>query len=135
MNTQPYLTLTEYNQYTTSTIPLTQEEFDRYLRGAETTIDLLTRSFYRFHLIEQDTPYRQLTIKKALSYQIDYLRENSGTSLLGSSTVQSVTIGRTSITNGSSSTTTKTNGNYPPEVLSLLSSGGFLYSGVRTSCL
>ena len=135
MNTQPYLNLDEYNEYTTSTMPLTQEEFDRYLKGSETTIDLLTRSFYRFHLIEQDTPYRQMIIKKALSYQIDYLRENSGTSLLGTSTVQTVTIGRTTLSSGSSSNVSSTNGNYAHEVLSLLASGGFLYSGVRTSCL
>ena len=135
MNTQPYLTLDEYNEYTTSTMPLMQEEFDRYLKGAETTIDLLTRSFYRFHLIEQDTPYRQLTIKKALSYQIDYLRENSGTSLLGTSTVQTVTIGRTTLSSGTSSNTSSTSGNYPIEVIYLLQTGGFLYSGVRTSCL
>jgi len=64
-----YLTYDEYKNLGFADID--QTEFDKLLKKAEDVLDSVTRSFYRFHDLETDIPFRRDKFKKALACQIE----------------------------------------------------------------
>ena len=96
----PYLTYQEYIDYGFDVIP--DDEFNRLLPRASDLIDSITRSFYRFNEIIDDVEFRRVQFKKAVGSQIQHFNEVGASSHYGMRDPQSVTIGRTSMSNGSS---------------------------------
>lgn len=125
-----YLT---YQEYIDLGFPeIGESEFDKLLPKASDVIDSVTRSFYKFNDIEQDVPFRREQFKKAIAAQVQYFHDMGGTSSHELETVETVTIGRTTVssTRGSSTDKTKKNSIISIDALMYLRDAGFLYSGV-----
>ena len=82
---------------------LTEDDFNKLLPKAKITIGNYTRNFYKFTEFESDHDYRKSQVKAALAFQVDYFKEMGVTSHEGmNKSPQSVSLGRTSITQSSS---------------------------------
>lgn len=124
----PYLTYDEYKFWGNASV--TEEAFPKLLQKASEVIDDLTRAFYRFNDINMDVPYRREQFKKAVAAQIDYFDDMGASTAHGLANIQSVTIGRTSITGGA---TAGAGGSIlSGDALAYLRYTGLLYSGVRS---
>ena len=121
-----YLT---YEEYVTLGGTVSEVDFPQYLRKASGVIDYLTRSFYKQVDLETDAPIRKDGFKAAIVAQMEYFNAVGSTDSYGISAAQSISIGRTSITN-KASTGGRTNNLVPQEVNFALTSGGLLFSGV-----
>ena len=122
----PYLTYEEYQHWGTASVD--EEDFLKLLQKASDVVDSVTRSFYQFNDIEQDVPFRREQFKKAVAAQIDYFADMGATSAHMLTNVQSVTVGRTSMTlNGGSGGSIVSQ-----DTLRLLAPTGLLYRGVGT---
>ena len=129
-----YLTYVEYEDL--SLEPLTEPEFDKLLKPSTVKLDTLTNYFYTRHDLETDFTARKQAFKTALAYQIDYYNYQGGINSYDggdSGNYSSITIGRTTVSNGSS-VDNAYSGYYgsPRETLDLLNMWGFLYRGVGT---
>lgn len=125
-----YLT---YQEYIDLGFPeIGESEFNKLLQKASDVIDSVTRSFYKFNDMEQDVPFRREQFKKAIAAQVQYFHDMGGTSSHELETVETVTIGRTTVssTRGSSTDKTKKNSIISIDALMYLRDAGFLYSGV-----
>jgi hypothetical protein len=123
----PYLT---YDEYISLGFPeIDQTEFEKLLKKAEDVLDSVTRSFYRFHDIETDIPFRRDKFKKALACQIEYFHDIGAISTHEINNPLSVQIGRTQISTGEANQK-KTNTIVAPDVFLYLSETGLLYRGV-----
>lgn len=123
----PYLT---YDEYISFGFPeLDQTEFDKLLKKAEDVLDSVTRSFYRFHDLETDIPFRRDKFKKALACQIEYFHDIGATSTHEINSPLSVQIGRTQISTGEANQK-KTHTIVAPDVFLYLSDTGLLYRGI-----
>lgn len=96
-----YLTEEEINKVIPS--GTADDKKNDYIEVAEAVLDNVTQNFYQFNNIETDHDFRRSQFKKALLAQIKYF-VNLGTSNFDqiSSMPESFSVGRTSITNGSS---------------------------------
>src|SRR5690554_4124926 len=94
----PYLT---YDEYIDLGFPeIGETEFNRLLSKASDVVDSVTRSFYKFNDIEQDVPFRREQFKKAIAAQIQYFHDMGGTSSHELNEAGTVTIGRTTVSQG-----------------------------------
>lgn len=97
-----YLTFEEYQELTN----VTNEEaknFDKNINKASAILDNVTNNFYQFHDIKEDKiEFRVKRFKLALCSQIEYFNEMGANTFEGiNKAPQSVSMGRTSISNGS----------------------------------
>lgn len=122
-----YLTYDEYKNLGFADID--QTEFDKLLKKAEDVLDSVTRSFYRFHDLETDIPFRRDKFKKALACQIEYFHDIGATSTHEINDPLTVQIGRTQISTGEANQK-KTNTIVAPDVYLYLSDTGLLYRGI-----
>ena len=123
-----YLTYEEYQSITSN--PVSLENFPKQLAAASFTLDGATNFFYANTNLETDYAPRKNAFKRAVALTIDYYN-----SQFNQSTSQSVTIGRTSMTEGASSNNYKSAyGNLPIDVDFILGPTGLLFKGVNTSC-
>ena len=94
-----YLTETEFTQLGFDDV----ENFDKLAKRAEIAINLYTQGIYqRYIKFEEDFDYRQQAVKLAMAFQIAYLDVSGIMTADDKKTMQSVSIGRTSINYGSS---------------------------------
>jgi hypothetical protein len=94
-----YLTETEFTKLGFDDV----ESFDKLAKRAEIAINLYTQGIYqRYIKFEEDFDYRQQAVKLAMAFQIAYLDVSGIMTADDKKTMQSVSIGRTSINYGSS---------------------------------
>lgn len=94
-----YLTETEFIKLGFDDV----ENFDKLAKRAEIAINLYTQGIYqRYIKFEEDFDYRQQAVKLAMAFQIAYLDVSGIMTADDKKTMQSVSIGRTSINYGSS---------------------------------
>lgn len=127
------LTYEEYTQLSTN--PVGGPEFDKLLKRAITVINVITRYFYESNNFEDDNDFRKKRVKEALTFQIDHFAEVGETTFEGMNrTPQSVSLGRTTITQTSSrvADNTRVISITPQEAISALQGTGLLNRGVGT---
>lgn len=124
----PYLTYDEYTEFGFAEIE--QDEFDRLLKRASHAIDVITRHFYQYNDINQDIPWRREQFKKAVAAQIEYFYEMDATNTHGLREPTTVTIGRTTLAEGSvNSKNAPENNLISKDVYFYLAPTGLLYTG------
>lgn len=124
-----YLNYEEYKNLGFTDIEET--EFERLLKRASDVIDGITRHFYRFNDIEKDVPFRREQIKKAIAAQIEYFYEMGATNTHGLQEPSTVTIGRTTLSEGSKNSQIALQNNLiSKDVYFYLRDTGFLYKGI-----
>lgn len=95
------LTYEEYESISVN--PVDAIKFDALSTRAIQIIDIYTRYYYSFVAFETDHDWRKAQVKAAIAFQVDYFSEMGKTSYEGiNSAPQSVSLGRTSITQSSS---------------------------------
>lgn len=95
------LTYEEYESISVN--PVDAIKFDALSTRAIQIIDIYTRHYYSFVAFETDHDWRKAQVKAAIAFQVDYFSEMGKTSYEGiNSAPQSVSLGRTSITQSSS---------------------------------
>lgn len=125
----PYLTYEEYKELGFTDIEET--EFERLLKRASDVIDGITRHFYRFNDIEKDVPFRREQFKKSIAAQIEYFYEMGATNTHGLQEPSTVTIGRTTLSEGSrNSQIAPQNDLISKDVYFYLRDTGLLYKGI-----
>lgn len=125
----PYLTYEEYIDLGFE--EMEQSEFEKLLKRASDVIDGITRYFYRFNDIEKDVPFRREQFKKAIAAQIEYFYEMGATNTHGLQEPSTVTIGRTTLSEGSrNSQTAPRNDLISEDVYFYLKETGLLYRGI-----
>src|SRR5690554_5364196 len=125
----PYLTYEEYNELGFTEIE--QTEFERLLKRASDAIDGVTRHFYKFNNLADDVPFRREQFKKAVAAQIEYFYDMGGTSSHGLKEPSTVTIGRTTLSEGSrNSQNAPENDFVSKDVYFYLRDTGLLYRGI-----
>ena len=125
------LTYEEYARLSVN--PVSRSEFDRLLKRAITVIHVITRHFYEFNNFEDDNDFRKKRVKEALAFQIDHFAEVGETTFEGMNrTPQSVSLGRTTITQTSNrvADNTRVISTAPQETISALQGTGLLNRGV-----
>ena len=131
-----YLTYAEYSDISFNPVP--EEQFTKQLASASFTLDSVTGYFYHGTDLETDVAQRKQAFKRAVAITIDYYGANGSTSQFATATGgQSITIGRTSMSENSSNTSAVTKsqfGNLPIDVDNILGPTGLLFKGVRTLC-
>lgn len=124
-----YLNYEEYKNLGFTDIEET--EFERLLKRASDVIDGITRHFYRFNDIDKDVPFRREQIKKAIAAQIEYFYEMGATNTHGLQEPSTVTIGRTTLSEGSkNSQIAPQNDLISKDVYFYLRDTGLLYKGI-----
>ena len=127
----PYLTYQEYIDFGFSEID--EQEFNRLLPKASDAVDSVTRSFYKFNDMESDVPFRREQFKKAVAAQIQYFHDMGGTSTHELNEPGTVTIGRTTVSQGGRNSTSQNeskNKLVSDDVYMYLRYTGLLYRGV-----
>lgn len=124
------LTYVEYESISLN--PIDASAFQKMNQLATEIINTNTRNFYIGNNFELDHPWRKEAVKRAISYQIDFLDKTGITTLEEmQSSPQSFSAGRTSITNSNSqSRETKRETLLSADARSVLSGTGLLYRGV-----
>lgn len=123
-----YLTLEEFKELGFAEI----KDFSDLRQRAEMAIDLYTNYFYQNNNLEDDIPPRKKAVKLAIANQIRYLNESGILSAEDKLTLDSVSIGRTTINyNDRNNSNHEANRyNLSLDTLNLLKSVGFGYRGV-----
>lgn len=125
----PYLTYSEYLDFGFTEIEGT--EFQKLLPKASDVIDSITRHFYKFNNLSDDVPFRQEQFKKAVGAQIEYFYEVGATNTHGLQEPSTVTIGRTTLSEGSkNSQIAPQNDLISKDVYFYLRDTGLLYKGI-----
>ena len=130
-----YLTYLEYTALSSSPVP--EDKFPSLLASASFTLDSITNYFYIKVDLENDYPQRRNAFKRAIALTMDYYTSKGSTQMFTESTAQSVTIGRTSMSEGNNASSNGLQspyGNVPVDVSFILGSTGLLYKGVNTIC-
>lgn len=111
---------------------ITEAEFDDNINAAMDALNDLTNDYYYFKDFDKEVPYRQLKFKKALAAQIKLFAETGSKTAYGMSEPQTVSIGRTNISKGGSSSDTGSGSlsGYASEAVRLLRPTGLLYRGL-----
>ena len=119
-----YLTSNEYERLGFDEI----DNFEQLEERASSVIDLYTDYFYHSVDFEKDNPIRKNAVKQAVAYQINYMDSSGITTAEDKASLNSLSIGRTTI-NYSNSTTNaiKDNFNLSQDTINLLNSVGFGY--------
>ena len=130
----PKLSYTKYK--TMSARQIEEKEFNRLIAAAEEVINIATMRHYQFNDFAGDFEWRKEAYLMAIAQQVDYFSEIGATSLEAiNARPQSISLGRTSISYGSSQSLVKEG-----QATSLLCHGaenslvgtGLLYRGVKT---
>lgn len=123
-----YLTLEEFKELGFAEI----KDFSDLRQRAEMAIDLYTNYFYQNNNLEDDIPPRKKAVKLAIANQIRYLNESGILTAEDKITLNSVSIGRTTINYGNKNTTNQeaSKFNLSLDTMNLLKSVGFGYRGV-----
>lgn len=125
----PYLTYEEYNQL--GFADMEEAEFNKLLPKASDVLDSVTRFFYRENDLESDVPIRKEQFKKAVAAQVEYFHETGATTSYGMNEPSTVTIGRTTLSEGSkSSQSAPRNDLISKDVYFYLKETGLLYRGI-----
>ncbi|MHC9533145.1 hypothetical protein ACVPPR_07275 [Dellaglioa sp. L3N] len=98
-----YLTYAEYTELGYKNV--NENEYDQFEMIAEDTLDFETSAFYKRNDLEKDSfTFRRNQFKRAMAIQINYMNESGFTSVeMLNSTLSSMSIGRTSLSKGGSS--------------------------------
>lgn len=123
-----YLTEAEYSELGFDHI----DDFEKLNHRASVMIDLYTRNLYSFMDFDSDVELRKKAIKQAMALQISYMNETGITTAEDKQNLSSISIGRTSVSYGSSqkSSTSRPSFGLCLDALALLDSVGFGYCGV-----
>ena len=123
-----YLTLEEYKELGFAEI----EEFSELKLKAEMAVDLYTNYFYQNINLEDDIPLRKKAVKLAIANQIRYLNESGILTAEDKVTLNSISIGRTTLNYGNENNTNQeaSKFNLSLDTVNLLKSVGFGYRGV-----
>ncbi|MEK0285921.1 hypothetical protein [Caldifermentibacillus hisashii] len=125
----PYLTYEEYNQL--GFADMEEAEFNKLLPKASDVLDSVTRFFYCENDLESDVPIRKEQFKKAVAAQVEYFHETGATTSYGMNEPSTVTIGRTTLSEGSrNSQTAPRNDLISEDVYFYLRDTGLLYRGL-----
>lgn len=127
-----YLSYEEYTEISMNPIP--EEDFAKMEAAASFTLDGATNYFYQRVDLETDVAFRKNAFKRAVAVTIDYYNFKGGSTAFSSSNYQSVTIGRTTLNQGTKDEAKSPYGNLPIDVSYLLGPTGLLFKGVATSC-
>ena len=108
------------------------EDFSRFLKFAEKSINAYIDYFYDFNDFESDFEYRKKAVKLATAYQVSYLTQTGFLTASDSQNISSMQIGRTSVSYSSGSKLGSDGARYNLSIdaLSTLKRAGFGYSGV-----
>lgn len=131
----PYLTLTEYKEFTGKNIEETK--FTELLPKASDVLDHITSHFYaRLDINDDIYLWRVKQFKKALAVQVEYFDELGATTFEAiNNSPQSFTAGRTSVSNASRFNPSGANESkslVAEDVYIYLGKTGLLYGGVST---
>lgn len=123
-----YLTLEEFKELGFAEI----NDFSDLRQKAEMAVDLFTNYFYQNNNLEDDIPPRKKAVKLAIANQIRYLNESGILTAEDKITLNSVSIGRTTINYSDKNNTNHESSRYnlSLDTLNLLKSVGFGYRGV-----
>lgn len=123
-----YLTLEEYKELGFAEI----KEFSELKLKAEMAVDLYTNYFYQNNNLEDDFPPRKKAVKLAIANQIRYLNESGILTAEDKVTLNSISIGRTTLNYGNENNTNQeaSKFNLSLDTVNLLKSVGFGYRGV-----
>lgn len=123
-----YLTLEEFKELGFAEI----NDFSDLRQKAEMAVDLFTNYFYQNNNLEDDIPPRKKAVKLAIANQIQYLNESGILTAEDKITLNSVSIGRTTINYSDKNNTNHESSRYnlSLDTLNLLKSVGFGYRGV-----
>lgn len=123
-----YLTLEEFKELGFVEI----KDFSDLRQRAEIAIDLFTNYFYQNNNLEDDIPFRKKAVKLAIANQIRYLNESGILTAEDKITLNSISIGRTSINYRIDNNTNQeaSKFNLSLDTMNLLKSVGFGYKGV-----
>ena len=126
----------DYDFYTNEYVgeEITQEEFDKLLPKASDVLDDLTNDYYQFKDLEEDIPWRRDKFKKAVACQIEFFHEVGSTTSEGINDPQSVSIGRTTMSNGRSDSSNDSKSRVSKDVFTYLRTTGLLYRGLEVHC-
>ena len=107
-------------------------DFSDLRQRAEMAVDLFTNYFYQNNNLEDDFPPRKHAVKLAIANQIRYLNESGILTAEDKITLNSVSIGRTTINYSDKNNTNHESSRYnlSLDTLNLLKSVGFGYRGV-----
>lgn len=123
-----YLTLEEFKELGFAEI----NDFSDLRQKAEMAVGLFTNYFYQNNNLEDDIPPRKKAVKLAIANQIRYLNESGILTAEDKITLNSVSIGRTTINYSDKNNTNHESSRYnlSLDTLNLLKSVGFGYRGV-----
>lgn len=126
----PHLTYEEYNEY--GFTELEKAEFDRLANRASDVLDHVTRNFYVFNSLDDDIEFRRTKFKKAVACQVEYFHEMGATTTHGLKEAGTVTIGRTTVTQGgrNSDSNAGEDSLVSDDVYLYLNGTGLLYRGI-----
>lgn len=113
---------------------ITEEEFNKLLPKASDVLDDLTNDFYQFKDLESDLEWRKTKFKKAVACQIEFFHEVGSTTSEGINDPQSVSIGRTTMSNGRSDSSNDSKSRVSKDVFTYLRTTGLLYRGLEVHC-
>lgn len=125
------LTFEEYKDISSN--PMTTTDFEKYIKSAVSTINMVTRYFYDFNNFEDDVPFRKKQVKLAIACQVDYFSEMGATTHEAlNNKPQSISLGRTTITQSTSrnADNNRTVSTLSHEALQALHGTGLLNRGV-----
>ena len=118
-----YLTSNEYERLGFDEI----DNFEQLEERASSVIDLYTDYFYSNVEFESDNPIRKNAVKQAIAYQINYMDSSGITTAEDKPSLNSLSIGRTTINYNNTTNAIKDNFNLSQDALNLLNSVGFGY--------
>lgn len=119
-----YLTSNEYERLGFDEI----DNFEQLEERASSVIDLYTDYFYHSVDFEKDNPIRKNAVKQAIAYQINYMDSSGITTAEDKASLNSLSIGRTTINYSNNSTNAiKDSFNLSQDTINLLNSVGFGY--------
>lgn len=123
-----YLTLEEFKELGFAEI----KDFSDLRQRAEIAIDLFTNYFYQNINLEDDIPLRKKAVKLAIANQIRYLNESGILTAEDKVTLNSISIGRTTLNYGNENNANQeaSKFNLSLDTVNLLKSVGFGYRGV-----
>lgn len=125
-----YITLEDYKELGFAEV----DDFSDLRQRAETAVDLYTNYFYQNNNLEDDFPPRKHAVKLAIANQIRYLNETGILTAEDKHSLDSLSIGRTTVNYGGSGTSPAkieaSKYNLALDTMNLLKSVGFGYRGV-----
>ena len=128
------MTYLTYNEYVSlGFTEIEGREFSLLVKKASSVLDSVTRYFYKHNDLETDINLRKSQFKKALAAQIEYFYEVGGTTIYSVNEPRSITIGRTSMSQGAKGSTSGNESKaniVSDDVYLYLKGTGLLYCGM-----